>query len=41
MEDVIVSQWGLALAVLGGAIAVFLGGIGSAIGVYKAMTEED
>ena len=30
------SQWGLALAVLGGAIAVFLGGIGSSIGVGLA-----
>lgn len=32
----VVSQWGLALAVLGGALAVFLGGIGSAIGVGLA-----
>ncbi len=31
-----VSQWGLALAVLGGAVAVFFGGIGSAIGVGLA-----
>ncbi len=36
MEDVVISQWGLALAVLGGAVAVFLGGIGSAIGVGLA-----
>jgi len=36
MENEIVSQWGLALAVMGGAVAVFLGGIGSAIGVGTA-----
>lgn len=36
MEDVVISQWGLALAVMGGAVAVFLGGIGSAIGVGLA-----
>lgn len=37
MDQVVqVSQWGLALAVLGGAIAVFLGGVGSAIGVGLA-----
>lgn len=32
----VVSQWGLALAVLGGAIAVIFGGIGSSIGVGLA-----
>ncbi|PIZ71913.1 permease [Candidatus Peregrinibacteria bacterium CG_4_10_14_0_2_um_filter_43_11] len=39
MENEVVQatgQWGLALAVLGGALAVFLGGIGSSIGVGLA-----
>ena len=35
MENEVV-QWGLALAVLGGSIAVIFGGIGSAIGVGLA-----
>lgn len=35
MEETVV-QWGLALAVLGGAVAVFFGGIGSAVGVGLA-----